>query len=362
VVFQRVDTYWGQTPSKYGKLPVPKYIAHRIFSDRDSEEAAFKRGEVDVSQQFIPQVGELRESNPRIKTYLSDAPYYLPATIPFLVFNTKRPGLDELAVRKAIAMSLDYHLIGQKALSNYTAPMAASLMLPNPLEQSLIDADALKPYQWQHGDVEGANALLDQAGWVRSPTGIRTKGGVRLSFTAECPIGSFDGQTTLEIISQSSKAIGIDIKPTVSAKEVWQDNQENGTFDMTIHSYGGPSPASPWNRAYQAMDSADLPPEGIPNPIQNWGRWINPVAQDLIARLILETDPAVLTALWTQLNILYLQNLPCVGLMYRPLWFHTVNTSVWEGFPQMDDGSVIPPTLCTDGYGIRALYKIKPKT
>jgi peptide/nickel transport system substrate-binding protein len=359
-VFQRVDTYWGQKPSKYGKLPVPKYIAHRLFNDTASGETAFKRGEVDVSQQFIPQIGELRESNPRIKTYLSDAPYYLPATIPFLVFNTKRPGLDELAVRKAIAMSLDYHLIGQKALSNYTAPMTASLMLPNPLEQSLIDADALKPYQWQPGDVAGANALLDQAGWVRGPTGIRTKGGVRLSFTAECHQDSFE-QAALEILSQSAKAIGIAIKPIFSAKEVWQDNQENGTFDMTIHSYGGPGPASPWNRAYQALGSADLPPEGIPNPIQNWGRWINPEANDLIAHITLETDPAVLKVLWTRLNILYLQNIPCVGLMYRPLWFHTVNTSVWEGFPQMDEGSIIPPTLCTNGYGIMALYKIKPK-
>jgi peptide/nickel transport system substrate-binding protein len=47
--------------------------------------------------------------------------------------------------------------------------------------------------------------------------------------------------------------------------------------------------------------------------------------------------------------------------MYRPGVFHTVNESVWTGYPKMNDGSGVPPTLCIDGYGIKGLYNLKNK-
>jgi peptide/nickel transport system substrate-binding protein len=32
VVFIRDDNYWGQDASMWGKLPVPKYLAHTIYA------------------------------------------------------------------------------------------------------------------------------------------------------------------------------------------------------------------------------------------------------------------------------------------------------------------------------------------
>jgi peptide/nickel transport system substrate-binding protein len=103
-----------------------------------------------------------------------------------------------------------------------------------------------------------------------------------------------------------------------------------------------------------------MPPEGVPNNIQNWGRWRNQEVNDILAKISTETNAATLKQLCTQLNIIYLQNVPCVALMYRPLRFHTVNTSYWEGYPKFNDGSNIPPTLCIDGYGLLGLYKLTP--
>jgi len=54
--------------------------------------------------------------------------------------------------------------------------------------------------------------------------------------------------------------------------------------------------------------------------------------------------------------------MPCAGLMYRPWVFHTVNTSVWTGFPKLNDGTNVPPTILINGYGIKALYNLKPNT
>jgi peptide/nickel transport system substrate-binding protein len=361
-VLQRVDTYWGQIASKYGKLPAPRYVAHSIYKDNATGDAAFRSGEVDISQQFIASVWTMFPQ--QVSTYLPQAPYYFPGTIPMLVYNTKKPGLDDPAVRRAIAMSLDYNTIGTNAMSGYTPPLVASLMLPVPGEQALIDADALKQYQWS-GDVPtataAANQLLDDAGWVKGADGIRAKNGVKLSFQAECPQGWSDWNATLEVVAQAGKNIGIDIKTYFPISTVWVQDYQNGTFDMVMFGYGGIGIASPWTRAYMAMGSTNLPPEGSPNTIQNWGRWVNAEADDIVNKLAAEADPATLKQLWTRLNVLYLQEMPCAGLMYRPGVFHTVNNSVWAGFPTMGDGSNVPPTLCSDGYGIKALYNLKAK-
>jgi peptide/nickel transport system substrate-binding protein len=363
VVVERYDTYWGQHPSRWGKLPGPKYLAMNIYKDNASGDAAFSAGQVDVSQQFISQVWKIWESGVPSETYLPQAPYYMPGVIPCIVFNTTKPGLNDSAVRKAIAMSLDYNTIGQNAMSGYTAPYVASLMLPTAPEQALIDINALRPYQWS-SDVATAtaeaNRLLDQAGWVRGTDGIRSKGGVKLSFRAECPAGWTDWNASLEVVAQAGRQIGIDISTYFPDAPIWQADKDNTTFDIIMDSPGGASISSPWTRAW-FLSSKDVSPVGTPNKVQNWGRWQNRRADEIIDALVTESDSAKVKALWTELNIIYLQEMPMAGLMYRPSLFHTVYTGVWTGFPKQNDGSNIPPLICTDGYGIAALYKIQAK-
>jgi peptide/nickel transport system substrate-binding protein len=363
VVLQRVDTYWGQHASRYGKLPPPRYIAHAIYKDNATGDAAFRAAEVDISQQFISSVWTMFNVN--VSTFIPQAPYYFPGVIPMIIYNTKDPRLADPVVRKAIAMALDYDTIGKNAMSGYTAPLTASLMLPTPAEQALVDANALRPYQWSGNlqeAIAAANAVLDSAGWVRGADGIRAKGGVRLAgIRAECPQGWSDWNASLEVVAQAGKLIGIDIQTYFPIATVWTDDYQNGTFDIIMFSPGGVGIASPWNRAYVAMSSADLPPEGTPNPIGNYGRWNNQEATNIITQLAAETDAAKVKELWTRLNIIYLQEMPAAGLMYRPGVFHTVNETVWTGYPRMNDGSGVPPTLNIDGYGIKGLYSLRNK-
>ncbi|AEF82336.1 ABC transporter substrate-binding protein [Leadbettera azotonutricia] len=360
LIIQRVDTYWGQHASRNGKLPAPKYIAQNLYKDNASAAAAFQANMIDVNQQFMPQVWKMMETAP-IETYIPQAPYYFPGVIPMIIFNSTKPGLNDPAVRKAIAMSLDYDMIGTNAMSGYTAKMVPSLMLPVPAEQALIDTNALKPYQWSGVDIAGANKLLDQAGWVKGADGIRAKGGVRLAFQAECPYGWSDWNASLEVVAQSARQLGMDIQTYFPEANIWQQDKDNTSFDILMDSPGGTGAASPWNRAYAALGSQDISPVGTPNRVQNWGRWVNQEANQIINQLASETDAAKVKQLWTRLNIIYLQEMPTAGLMYRPGVFHTVNTSVWTGFPKLNDGTNIPPTICTNGYGVKALYNIKLK-
>jgi peptide/nickel transport system substrate-binding protein len=360
-VLQRVDTYWGV--ARYGKLPPPRYVAHAIYKDNATGDAAFRAAEVDISQQFISSVWTMFSQN--ISTYIPQAPYYFPGQIPSLVFNIRDPRLADPVVRRAIAMATDYDTIGNNAVSGYSAPKVPSLMLSTPAEQALIDAAALKPYQWSSNlqeAIAAANKLLDEAGWVRGADGIRAKGGVKLSgLRAECPQGWSDFTATLEVVAQAGKQIGIDIQTYFPIATVWTSDYQNGTFDMIMNFPGSAGIDSPWNRAYQIMSSADLPPEGTANPIGNWGRWINREATDIVTQLAAETDAAKLKQFWTRLNIIYLQEMPAIGVFYRAGLWHTVNETVWTGYPKMNDGSGVPPTLCIDGYGIKGLYNLRNK-
>jgi peptide/nickel transport system substrate-binding protein len=77
VVYIRDDNYWGQDESMFGKLPVPKYLAHQIFKDNAAGFIALQAGEVDVSQQFNANVQDLwlgRQSANRLLQ--SDIPWF----------------------------------------------------------------------------------------------------------------------------------------------------------------------------------------------------------------------------------------------------------------------------------------------
>jgi peptide/nickel transport system substrate-binding protein len=359
VVLLRNDNYWGKHSSRYGKLPAPKYNAHNIYKDNAAGDEAFRRGEVDVSQQFIAQVWRMWEGGAKVETYIPQSPYYMPGVIPCIFFNTTKPGLNDKAVRKAIAMVLDYDMIGTNAMSGYTAKKQASMMLPLPAEQALIDLDKLKPYQWEGVDVAGANKLLDDAGWVRGADGIRAKGGVKLVFKAECPYGWSDWNASLEVVAQAGRQIGMDITTYFPDAGVWSDDRFTGNFDILMESPGGQGISSPWSRAYAMMYSKYLTPQGVPNMTGNWGRFTNARADQIIDQIANETNQATLKALWTELNQIYLDEMPAAGLMYRPWLFHTVNSSVWTGFPKINDGSNVPPTILCQGYGIKGLYNLK---
>ncbi|WP_337034349.1 ABC transporter substrate-binding protein [Paenibacillus illinoisensis] len=352
----RDDNYWGQ--KLFGKLPAPKYITHVIYKDNAAGDLAFKSGQVDVSQQFIPQVWKMWEGGAPVKTYLKDAPYYLPGSMPSIFFNLSKAGLDNADVRRAIAMSINYDKISELAMSGYSAPMQPSLTLNSDAESKYMDQNAIKSLQWTT-DVEGANALLDSIGAAKGKDGIRVLNGTRLGpFEIECPYGWSDWNAALEIVAQSAKAIGIEIRTKFPESPVWTNDLQTGKFDIIMNTpAGGVSPSQPWNRAMTIMYSKGVAPLGE-MAFWNWGRYQNDRADAIIEEIPSVSDEAKLKSLYTELNTIWLKDIPSIPLMYRPWVFDTVNESVWKGFPSEGDGTNIPPQISMDGAGIKALYQI----
>jgi peptide/nickel transport system substrate-binding protein len=157
----------------------------------------------------------------------------------------------------------------------------------------------------------------------------------------------------------AARQLGMEIKTYYPSAEEWSNDRFNGKYDIIMDIPGGQGISAPWSRAYAMMYSKYLSPVGTPNTIGNWGRYSNARVDALIDQIANETNAKTLKALWTELNKIYLDEMPAVGLMYRPWLFHQVNTSVWTGFPKPGDGSNIPPTIMADGYGIKGLYNLR---
>jgi len=364
VVLIRDEEYWGQDASMWGKLPVPKYLAHTIYADNNAGLVALKAGEVDVSQQFNANVQDLwLKDNLPISTYIAEAPYMVSASLPTAYFNLKSYGLDNVAVRKAIAMAVDYDTIIANAMTNQSPTfnqVPRSVMNPTDGEQALYDHDAVADLQWTGNDIEGAKALLDEAGIKDTDNdGWRELDGKKLSYKALCPNGWSDWQAAIEIVAAAGEKIGIDITTEFPEWSVYQTVFTDATvnnYDIFMVWSNGASPTSPWGRARQLMSSEFAGTSGNWNG--NWGGYTNPRVDELLAMIPGETDQAKLVEAYTELTEIYLTDVPSFSLMYRPDFFHTVNESVWTNFPTADDGLNIPPTVLVKGYGIAGLYNI----
>ncbi len=366
VVFIRDDNYWGQDASMWGKLPVPKYIAHAIYADNPAGEAALKAGEVDVCQQFIGNVQNLWEKDGLpISTYYDEAPYGVCLTMPTAWFNMNLPVIAENpALRKAIALAVDYDSIIANAMTNQSpsfADVPRSLMNPTDGEQALYDHDAVADLQWAGNDIEGAVKLLDDAGIVDTDgDGWRDYNGEKIALNACCPNGWTDWQAAMEIVAAAGEKIGVEITTLYPEYSIYQTvftDPDQTEYAIFMWSPEAAAPSSPYARVAQFLSSEFV---GISNNWSgNWGQYVNEEADAILAKIPTTTDAEELKALYTELTEIYLTEVPSFSLMYRPSVFYAVNESVWTNFPAGDDGRNIPPADCTDGYGIRALYELE---
>lgn len=356
IALVRDDNYWGK--SVYG-LPKPKYIVHPIFASNDEGNLALQRGEVDLSQQFVPQIWRMWEDGLPVGTWFSEEPYYIPGNIPLLHINVHRPGLDNVLVRRAMAYAINYPQIAATAMSRYSAPAQASLIIPEGGEAKFFNAEQVAELGWEYNPDRAREILEDELGATKGSDGIYVlPDGTRLGpYTAMAVYGWTDWQTAIEIVAQNLTEAGIDVVTEFPEQPVLFERRNSGDFDMLIFTHTGASPASPWARFRDVLDARDVPDFGEA-AFWNWNRFEHPDVADLLDQVAAETDEAVQAELYSQLDRIFLENIPVIPLMYRPLEFYEFNESVWTGFPTADNPVAAP---MHEEAGVQLLYVIEPK-
>jgi len=359
IALVRDDNYWGQ--KVFGGLPAPKYIAHPIFKAADAGNLSFQNGNVDVMQQFTPQIWKMWEdAKAPVGTWFDKEPYYIPGSIPILIINTQKKGLDNPLVRRALAYSINYPLIAQTAMSRYSVPANSSLIIPGGGESQFFNADAVKADGWSYDPAKAKDILENQLKATKGADGIYTlPDGTRLGpWSARTPQGWTDWQTAINILVQGGKEAGFDLKEDYPDAPVVTTKIQNGDFDLNLWYIAGQSPATPWQRFRDMLDNRGVPPNGQ-NAFWDYNRFSEPAALPLLDKAAAATDPAQAKQYYDQLDALFMKDIPGIPLMYRPNEFYEFNQSVWTGFPTDKNPNGGTPQFA--GAGIAWLYKIKVK-
>jgi peptide/nickel transport system substrate-binding protein len=354
VALVRDDSYWGK--SVYG-TPAPAFIVHPIFKDNDSANLAFQTGDIDFAQTFLPQIWQLWENKKLpVATWFRNAPYHLPGQIPMIFLNVHRPGLDNPKVRQALAYAIDYAQIAATAMSRYSVPVNASLVLPQGGEQKLYDASNVAQSGWKF-DAAKATSILDSIGKKGGDGVYVLADGTRLGpWKAQCPYGWTDWMTSLQGVSTSAKAVGIDIQTNFPEQPQDISSLQNGDFDIAMYSVTGADPSAPWARFHDVLDARGVPGNGQ-TAFWNYNRFTDPNVPALLDK-VAAASAADQPALIAQLDELWRQNIPTIPLEYRPLEFFEHHDVNWTGFPDSTHPTA-PPT--TAGAGIKWLYQIRLK-
>jgi peptide/nickel transport system substrate-binding protein len=283
--------------------PLLDQLRFRFFGSKDGMITAFLNGEIDLALNMTQaDYPAIEGVDPSIGRADLDSVWQYE----HLDLNTTRPGLDDVNVRTAVAMAID------------KADLISVLFPGTELEPACSQAP---PGTWWRAevecppfDVDGANALLDQAGWLVNPdTGLREKDGVALRFQMCTSSGNPTRLTTVGKVNQYLNAIGIpsDIQ-TADATSVyfasWADTTPEtqcsiyrGTYDVALFAYiiGGDL----YSNYFFTYHTSQIPPAGnnttrISDPaldasLEALGKEIDQAAQLEAAKTMQETLASV---------------------------------------------------------------------
>lgn len=253
--FIRNEDYWGEEP--YYDEIIVKYIP-----DSASRIQALETGEIDMIygsallsyeeyQQAISMdgiEGQIAELDTRARD---------------ITLNASSDKLSDLKVRQAIGYAIDKNEISEGLTYGYEEIADIPFTLDSPYSDVPLNTT------FTH-DLEKANALLDEAGWVMNDsTGIREKDGEPFSINITMEEGFDSLNAPLATLLKSQLAeVGIDL--SVKSQEVmeWYADFVAGNYDITIwepqYAYASPhcwftpmSAQTPQTAALEAMSDKE---------------------------------------------------------------------------------------------------------
>lgn len=191
------------------------------------------------------------------------------------------PALSELAVRKALSMAIDRELLVEIGYGK--AGRATCNLVPAPAMYASDNTDCLTQ------DIEGAKALLEEAGWKVGAGGIREKDGVKLSLLYQTSTNAVR-QDFQALIKQWWSEIGVETELRNISGSVFfgGDPGSPDTFqkfyadvEMYANNFDGTDP-----EAYLAQHTC----EKAPRPETQWqgeniNRFCDPEYDKLVAEL-----------------------------------------------------------------------------
>ncbi len=245
VTLVRKQNWWGD--QLRGKGYVFQCYAQKLIfktiKDKSTFLAAARNGELDVVQDLPPDdfIAAREDTAGSIAKHFY---FHTPTTytLLYLGFNCKpsvgrRPVLEDVRVRKAVAHLTDIQTIIAKVYNGFGTPQISCI---SPLKTDELDPK-LQGYAFDPGK---AKALLDEAGWIDSDAdGLRDKmvQGKRLKLEIELLFSnaSESGASIARMLADQAIKVGMLITPNPLVFATLNDRMRDHDFDMVINGISG---------------------------------------------------------------------------------------------------------------------------
>ncbi len=182
--------------------------------------------------------------------------------------NSTHPVLGDINVRRALIYATPKQQIIDKLLLG-KAKVGRTVLS--------IGWAAPKDITQEGFDLKKANDLLDQAGWVKGPDGIRSKGGVRASLSIMTTTGNQYREQLEQVLVTEYKLIGVELKIQNAPSSVflsgsWAagDQRKRGSYDLAM--YNSAPGIDPQSIVAQRYHSKNIPSPANGGIGQNYTR------------------------------------------------------------------------------------------
>ena len=295
IVVRRNPAYHGAAHIRLDEI---QFLA---FDNGDTEERAFRGGQLDVTMAIPPT---------KLDTYRHEHPdemHHAPlAETRYLSFNTTRPPLNDVRVRRALALAIDRSIIAERVLHGGQEP--AFRLLPPGLRDP---ADREPRLAGQlHGDPALARRLLAAAGF---PDG---RGFPQLELSS-WPVGA---PVTEVVQAMWKKELGIDVALVTREARVHVAALREGRYDI------GFITAIP-----DVADPANLLDDFTTGSPGNYPHWSDARYDELIARAARTPDAVLQSERLREAGTRLLEKCPLTPLYFNATnWLMRPNVRGWH--------------------------------
>ena len=208
----------------HGEGPYVQDLVFKYIPDVTVLYTQFKSGDIDLlGRQYITP-----DNYAEAKTLPGRVVTLVPASsVECIYLNNERPQFKELAVREAIYAAIDKASIIEALY--YGLPEPVETFMPRP---SFYHNPDLPRHEFS---LEKAAKLLDEAGWVPGPDGIRSKDGVRLAFKNSTTSGNHLREQLQQFMQQTLREVGIEMTiENLPAAVIWGEFWMQSQFDTVL--------------------------------------------------------------------------------------------------------------------------------
>ncbi|HEX3464781.1 MAG TPA: peptide ABC transporter substrate-binding protein [Candidatus Elarobacter sp.] len=287
-------------PHYWRGAPKLKEVQYRAIPDENTLATGVRTHEIDfwynVGSTNYPVVSKI----PGTRVFLTPFTQYS-----LIGFNTQRPVMSDVAVRRALAYATDR----KRMIDTVTYGV-----------QLLGDGDQ-PAFSWAHDpnlqsipfDLAKARATLDAAGWKLGPDGVRSKNGLRAHVQIATTTGGSVGNRLAVLLQSAWREIGIEAEVKPYASSIMFANYQSGgilqggKFDVEFSS---------WINGVDPDDDTLFACDQIPPNGQNQFRFCNKDldAQEKIA--LTSNDQAVRKKAYARIQEILVDQVPMLTMWF----------------------------------------------